>query len=48
MKTSQLVDYEVYGAGTPIVFLHGMALNKESNRLFFEPFLRTSVTSESI
>jgi pimeloyl-ACP methyl ester carboxylesterase len=42
MKTSQLVDYEVFGAGTPIVFLHGMALNKESNRLFFEPFLRTS------
>lgn len=42
MKTSNLIDYEIFGAGLPVVFLHGMALNKTSNQLFFEPFLRKS------
>lgn len=42
MKTSNLIDYTVVGAGTPIVFLHGMALDKRSTSLFFEPFMRSS------
>ncbi|CAK1240912.1 alpha/beta hydrolase [Fructobacillus evanidus] len=42
MKTSNLVDYESFGDGMPIVFLHGMALSKESNIFFFEPFLQFS------
>ncbi|MFC4761135.1 alpha/beta fold hydrolase [Fructobacillus durionis] len=42
MKTSNLVDYTVLGGGTPIVFLHGMALDKRSTSLFFEPVMRQS------
>ena len=42
MKTSNLIDYTVVGAVTPIVFLNGMALDKRSTSLFFEPFMRSS------
>ncbi|MDI4585231.1 alpha/beta fold hydrolase [Oenococcus sp. UCMA 14587] len=37
--TSSNISYFSVGSGTPIVFLHGLSLNKRSTYLFFEPLL---------
>ncbi|MDN6968738.1 alpha/beta hydrolase [Oenococcus sp. UCMA 17063] len=37
--TSSNISYFSVGSGTPIVFLHGLSLDKRSTYLFFEPLL---------
>ncbi len=42
-KTTQnSISYSTYGSGMPIIFLHGLSLDKESTSNFFEPFLSAS------
>lgn len=37
--TASKISYFSIGTGTPIIFLHGLELDKSSTSLFFEPFL---------
>ncbi|HDX9649042.1 TPA: alpha/beta hydrolase [Bacillus cereus] len=38
-----LINYETFGEGMPVLFLHGYRLNKDSLQIFFESNINTSV-----
>nr|WP_238597854.1 hypothetical protein [Oenococcus oeni] len=46
--TRSNISYFSIGSGTPIIFLHGLSLDKQSTCLFFEPLSNVGQYQENL